>query len=245
MGEGKAAWQRSCCAFLVRQSGVEVRLGCSCLNLASGSADVPLPAFLPRLRQVASASRALCQLRRPLPRACRLTDLVLLSIWDIQPIRSGRPSMDQGAVFQSNRSQAVRLPNAVSLPEDVKRVDVVAVGRARIIAPVGESWDFWFEGRVSRRISWRNVASPPSRSVSLHSTPGAVGHQYDHPDGADLGLRRTSGRVEVRSGSRGAHQATACFEDWLLPKGMGRRGRSRRPCLSCMDKGQQPATRSA
>lgn len=54
--------------------------------------------------------------------------------------------MDQGAVFQSNRSQAVRLPNAVALPEDVKRVEVVAVGRARIIAPVGGSWDFWFEG---------------------------------------------------------------------------------------------------
>lgn len=231
--------------FLGPTKRAEVRLGCSCLNLASGSADVPLPAFLPRLRQVASASRALCQLRRPLPRACRLTDLVLLSIWDIQPIRSGRPSMDQGAVFQSNRSQAVRLSKAVALPEDVKRVDVVAVGRARIIAPVGESWDFWFEGRVSRRISWRNVASPPSRNVSLHSTPGAVGHQYVHPDGADLGLRRTSGRVEVRSGSRGAHQATACFEDWLLPKGMGRQGRSRWPCLSCMDKGQQPATRSA
>ncbi|EHK71582.1 virulence-assiciated protein MvpT [Pseudomonas psychrotolerans L19] len=54
--------------------------------------------------------------------------------------------MDQGAVFQSNRSQAVRLPKAVALPEDVKRVDVVAVGRTRIITPAGESWDSWFEG---------------------------------------------------------------------------------------------------
>ncbi|WP_188390276.1 AbrB/MazE/SpoVT family DNA-binding domain-containing protein, partial [Pseudomonas fluvialis] len=43
--------------------------------------------------------------------------------------------MEQGAVFQSNRSQAVRLPKAVALPEDVKRVDVVVVGRARIITP--------------------------------------------------------------------------------------------------------------
>lgn len=42
---------------------------------------------------------------------------------------------------QSNRSQAVRLPKAVALPEDVTRVEVVAVGRARIITPVGESWD--------------------------------------------------------------------------------------------------------
>lgn len=54
--------------------------------------------------------------------------------------------MDQGAVFQSNRSQAVRLPKAVALPADVKRVDVVAVGRTRIISPAGESWDSWFEG---------------------------------------------------------------------------------------------------
>lgn len=54
--------------------------------------------------------------------------------------------MEQGAVFQSNRSQAVRLPKAVALPEDVKRVDVVAVGRTRILAPAGEAWDSWFDG---------------------------------------------------------------------------------------------------
>lgn len=54
--------------------------------------------------------------------------------------------MEQGAVFQSNRSQAVRLPKAVALPDDVKRVDVVSVGRARIITPAGESWDSWFDG---------------------------------------------------------------------------------------------------
>jgi len=49
-------------------------------------------------------------------------------------------------VFLSNRSQAVRLPKPVALPEDVKRVDVVAVGRTRIISPAGESWDAWFDG---------------------------------------------------------------------------------------------------
>ncbi|MBS9699709.1 type II toxin-antitoxin system VapB family antitoxin [Escherichia coli] len=46
----------------------------------------------------------------------------------------------------SNRSQAVRLPKAVALPEDVKKVDVIAVGRTRIITPAGESWDSWFDG---------------------------------------------------------------------------------------------------
>jgi antitoxin VapB len=54
--------------------------------------------------------------------------------------------MDQGAVFQSNRSQAVRLPKAVAFPDDVKRVDVVVLGRTRIITPVGESWESWFDG---------------------------------------------------------------------------------------------------
>ena len=49
-------------------------------------------------------------------------------------------------VFLSNRSQAVRLPKAVALPEDVKKVDVIAIGRTRIITPAGESWDSWFDG---------------------------------------------------------------------------------------------------
>lgn len=54
--------------------------------------------------------------------------------------------MEQGAVFKSNRSQAIRLPKSVALPEDITRVDVVAVGRTRIISPAGEAWDSWFEG---------------------------------------------------------------------------------------------------
>ena len=48
-------------------------------------------------------------------------------------------------VFLSNRSQAVRLPKAVALPEDVKRVEIIAIGRTRIITPAGEGWDSWFE----------------------------------------------------------------------------------------------------
>ncbi len=54
--------------------------------------------------------------------------------------------MEKTTVFKSNRSQAVRLPKAVALPDDVKLVDIVAVGRTRIITPAGESWDSWFEG---------------------------------------------------------------------------------------------------
>ncbi|ATP46982.1 type II toxin-antitoxin system VapB family antitoxin [Pseudomonas kermanshahensis] len=53
--------------------------------------------------------------------------------------------MEQGAVFKSNRSQAIRLPKSVALPDGITRVDIVAVGRTRIITPAGESWDSWFE----------------------------------------------------------------------------------------------------
>ncbi|GKX55128.1 antitoxin [Leminorella grimontii] len=54
--------------------------------------------------------------------------------------------MEKTTIFKSNRSQAVRLPKAVALPEDVKHVDIVAIGRTRIITPAGEGWDSWFDG---------------------------------------------------------------------------------------------------
>ena len=49
-------------------------------------------------------------------------------------------------LFKSNRSQAVNLPKAVELPESVTRVDIIAVGRTRLITPAGEAWDSWFDG---------------------------------------------------------------------------------------------------
>ncbi len=53
-------------------------------------------------------------------------------------------------VFMSNRSQAVRLPKSVALPEGVKDVVIVAIDNRRIITPAGESWDDWFDrGGVS------------------------------------------------------------------------------------------------
>ncbi len=54
--------------------------------------------------------------------------------------------MERASVFKSNKSQAVRLPKPVALPESVKQVDIVPLGRARLIAPAGEAWDSWFEG---------------------------------------------------------------------------------------------------
>ncbi len=47
-------------------------------------------------------------------------------------------------VFTNNRSQAIRLPAELRLPDDVKRVDVRARGCERIIAPLGQTWDSFF-----------------------------------------------------------------------------------------------------
>ncbi len=49
-------------------------------------------------------------------------------------------------VFKSNKTQAVRLPKPVALPDSIKNVDIIAVGNTRIITPAGESWDQWFDG---------------------------------------------------------------------------------------------------
>lgn len=54
------------------------------------------------------------------------------------------PDMERAGVFMSNKSQAVRLPKAVALPAGVRQVDIVPLGRARLIVPAGEGWDSWF-----------------------------------------------------------------------------------------------------
>lgn len=52
--------------------------------------------------------------------------------------------MTTTTVFTNNRSQAIRLPAELRLPDNVKRVDVRARGCERIIAPVGQTWDSFF-----------------------------------------------------------------------------------------------------
>jgi len=66
--------------------------------------------------------------------------------------------MKRGGVFKSNTSQAVRLPKAVALPDSVKQVDIVPIGRSRLISPAGESWDSWFssEGVTADFMSCRD-----------------------------------------------------------------------------------------
>ena len=47
-------------------------------------------------------------------------------------------------IFKNNRSQAIRLPKEVAFPESVKDVEIIAIGNKRVIAPVSQSWNEWF-----------------------------------------------------------------------------------------------------
>ena len=49
--------------------------------------------------------------------------------------------MSIGTVFVNNRTQAVRLPMDVRLPEGVHKVEIRVKGHERIIAPIGQTWD--------------------------------------------------------------------------------------------------------
>ncbi|MFA7439160.1 type II toxin-antitoxin system VapB family antitoxin [Castellaniella sp.] len=49
-----------------------------------------------------------------------------------------------GTVFINNRTQAVRLPIEVRLPEGVHKVKIRVRGHERIIAPVDQTWDSFF-----------------------------------------------------------------------------------------------------
>ena len=52
--------------------------------------------------------------------------------------------MSIGTVFINNRTQAVRLPVDVRLPDGVSKVAIRVRGNERILSPVGQSWDSFF-----------------------------------------------------------------------------------------------------
>ena len=53
--------------------------------------------------------------------------------------------MTRSTIFKSNKSQAVRLPKAVALPEHVKKIDIIVQGNARLFVPAGGSWATFFD----------------------------------------------------------------------------------------------------
>jgi antitoxin VapB len=54
--------------------------------------------------------------------------------------------MKQAAVVMTRYGQTVQLPTSVALPDDVTCVNVIISGRTRILTPVDEAWDDWFNG---------------------------------------------------------------------------------------------------
>lgn len=58
--------------------------------------------------------------------------------------------MATSSIFTNNRTQAVRLPAELRLPDHVRLVSVRARGKERIIAPLESSWDsFFLDGPVA------------------------------------------------------------------------------------------------
>lgn len=48
-------------------------------------------------------------------------------------------------IFQSNRSQAARIPKAIEFPPEVRDVSIGQVGRNLVISPANALWDDFFE----------------------------------------------------------------------------------------------------
>ena len=53
--------------------------------------------------------------------------------------------MTRTTLFQSNKTQAVRLPKDVAFPEGVRAVAVVRDGKRRVIVPADSVWDDFFD----------------------------------------------------------------------------------------------------
>jgi antitoxin VapB len=76
--------------------------------------------------------------------------------------------MATGTIFTNNRTQAVRLPAEVRFPDGVKRVEVVALGRSRLLVPADQSWDVWFDGEgVSDDFMTERNQPPPQIQDTL------------------------------------------------------------------------------
>lgn len=52
--------------------------------------------------------------------------------------------METGTVFLNNKTQAIRLPTGVRLPDSIKKVSIRSIGKERIISPCDNTWDSFF-----------------------------------------------------------------------------------------------------
>ena len=76
--------------------------------------------------------------------------------------------MATSTVFTTTKSQAVRLPKPVALPDNVKEVEITKVGHSRLISPVGRSWDAFFDNvKVSDDFMQERVQPKPEKRKRL------------------------------------------------------------------------------
>lgn len=57
--------------------------------------------------------------------------------------------MSTGSVFINNRTQSVRLPAESRFPDSVKKVSVRVIGQDRILSPIENTWDSFFQATES------------------------------------------------------------------------------------------------
>ena len=73
--------------------------------------------------------------------------------------------MERCSVIQTEDGQAVLLPESIAFPKNVQMVEVVAIGRTRIIIPAGESWDSWFDCAGADGLPERDQPADQERSL--------------------------------------------------------------------------------
>jgi antitoxin VapB len=79
------------------------------------------------------------------------------------PTVSPDAAMPRSTIFKTNRTQAVRLPKAVAFPEDVRQVEIIKIGQARLVIPVGRRWDdFFMNGPQVSEDFMSDRAQPPA-----------------------------------------------------------------------------------
>jgi len=68
--------------------------------------------------------------------------------------------MVTSTVFTNNRTQAVRLPAELRFSDDIRQVNVRALGNERIISPATETWDSFFKNGLPASSDFMAVRAP-------------------------------------------------------------------------------------
>jgi len=86
-----------------------------------------------------------------------------ISQWDIPGVEKWSSKVTRSTVFTTNRSQAVRLPKSMTLPPNVRHVEITKLGRSRLISPADQSWDAFFDGPTASADFMIERHQPPAR----------------------------------------------------------------------------------